>query len=81
MSEAAQDGFFDNFITTPTEPVGWFLIFLSLTALVVLFGVEKGIEKVSKIMMPVLVILTVFIATLPYALILTFFLDLFKCIV
>ena len=62
MSEAAQDGFFDNFITAPTEPVGWFLIFLSLTALVVLFGVEKGIEKVSKIMMPVLVVLTVFIA-------------------
>ena len=30
--------------------------------LVVLFGVEKGIEKVSKVMMPVLVVLTVFIA-------------------
>ncbi len=62
MSEAAQDGFFDNFISAPTEPIGWFLIYLALTALVVLFGVEKGIEKVSKIMMPVLVVLTVFIA-------------------
>lgn len=62
MSEAAQDGFFDSFISAPTEPIGWFLIYLALTALVVLFGVEKGIEKVSKIMMPVLVVLTVFIA-------------------
>lgn len=62
MSEAAQDGFFDSFISAPTEPIGWFLIYLALTALVVLFGVEKGIEKVSKIMMPVLVVLTLFIA-------------------
>ncbi len=62
MSEAAQDGFFDNFISAPTEPIGWFLIYLALTVLVVLFGVEKGIEKVSKIMMPILVVLTVFIA-------------------
>ncbi len=62
MSEAAKDGFFDSFISAPTEPIGWFLIYLALTALVVLFGVEKGIEKVSKIMMPVLVVLTVFIA-------------------
>ena len=62
MAEAAQDGFFDSFISAPTEPIGWFLIYLALTALVVLFGVEKGFEKVSKIMMPVLVILTVFIA-------------------
>lgn len=62
MAEAAQDGFFDAFISAPTEPIGWFLIYLALTALVVLFGVEKGIEKVSKIMMPILVVLTVFIA-------------------
>ncbi len=62
MADAAQDGFFDNFITAPTEPIGWFLIYLALTALVVLFGVEKGVEKVSKIMMPVLVVLTIFIA-------------------
>ena len=62
MVQATQDGFFDNFIAAPMEPVGWFLIYLAITALVVLLGVEKGIEKVSKIMMPVLVVLTVFIA-------------------
>lgn len=41
------------------EPLGWFLIFLGVTAVIVLLGVEKGIEKVSKFMMPVLVVLAV----------------------
>lgn len=59
---AATDGFFGDFISGSAEPIGWFLIYLGLTALVVLFGVEKGVEKVSKIMMPVLVILSIFIA-------------------
>ena len=62
ITNAATDGYFESFIAQPTEPIGWFMMFMGLTALVVLFGVEKGIEKVSKIMMPVLVVLTVFIA-------------------
>ena len=59
---AATDAYFGNFISMPTEPVVWFLIYLGLTTLVVVFGVEKGIEKVSKIMMPILVVLSIFIA-------------------
>ena len=59
---AAHDSYFGGFITSAAEPVGWFFIYIGLTALVVLFGVEKGIEKVSKIMMPVLVVLSVVIA-------------------
>ncbi len=62
MTEAAADGYFESFIAKPFEPIGWFLLFIGLTALVVLLGVEKGIEKVSKVMMPVLVVLTVFVA-------------------
>ena len=62
MANAATDGYFESFIAQPVEPIGWFMMFMGLTALVVLFGVEKGIEKVSKIMMPVLVVLTIFIA-------------------
>ena len=61
-SAAAQDGYFNNFISSTGEPILYFAIFLGLTALVVLFGVEKGIEKVSKVMMPVLVILSIGIA-------------------
>ena len=59
---SASDTYFSNFISKPIEPIGWFLIFIGLTALIVLFGVEKGVEKVSKWMMPVLVLLTLFIA-------------------
>ncbi|MGN1316526.1 MAG: sodium-dependent transporter [Acutalibacteraceae bacterium] len=62
VTQASQDSFFDSFISSPLEPVLWFLFFLGATAVVVLFGVEKGIEKVSKIMMPLLIVLTVFIA-------------------
>jgi len=54
--------YFANFISQPMEPVGWFLLFLGVTSLIVMLGVEKGIEKVSKIMMPVLVILSFGIA-------------------
>ena len=62
MAAAATPEYFGNFITQPIQPIGWFILFIGLTALVVLFGVEKGIEKVSKIMMPVLIALTLFIA-------------------
>ena len=61
-SSAASDTYFDNFISTTTEPLLWFALFIGLTAAIVLLGVEKGVEKVSKFMMPVLVALTVFIA-------------------
>ena len=59
---AADDGYFLNYMGQITQPIGWFLLFLALTAVVVLLGVEKGVEKVSKILMPALVILIIFIA-------------------
>ncbi len=59
---SASGSYFSGFIAKPFEPIGWFLVFMGLTALVVILGVEKGIEKVSKVMMPVLIVLTVGIA-------------------
>lgn len=56
---AAGDDYFTGFVGGTFEPLGWFLIFLGVTAVIVLLGVEKGIEKVSKFMMPVLVVLAV----------------------
>ena len=61
-SQAATDAYFGQFITQPVEPVLWFMAFILVTAVVVLLGVEKGIEKVSKIMMPILVVLSIGIA-------------------
>jgi len=54
---AVQDGFFTGFITAQWEPIIWFVIFLGATAFVIYKGVNNGIEKMSKIMMPILVIL------------------------
>lgn len=59
---AADDSYFTGFIGSPVEPLGWFFLFIALTSIIVLFGVEKGVEKVSKFMMPILAILTVGVA-------------------
>ena len=62
VEAAAGDTYFTDFIASPGEPLGWFALFIALTAIVVLLGVQKGIENVSKFMMPVLVVLTLLIA-------------------
>jgi NSS family neurotransmitter:Na+ symporter len=62
VQAAAGDTYFTDFISGTGEPIGWFFLFLAFTAIVVLCGVEKGIEKVSKIMMPILVLLTIIIS-------------------
>ena len=59
---ATDDGFFGGFISNLGQPSVYFLIYAALTAVVVIFGVEKGIESVSKILMPLLVLLSVVMA-------------------
>ena len=61
-TEAAADGYFTSFITSDIAPIVFMLIFLALTAWIVFRGVEKGIEKFSKIIMPGLILLIVVIA-------------------
>lgn len=62
---------FEAFQSKAFRPVFWQLIFLFLTGYIVFLGVNKGIEKYTKILMPVLVVLIVIIAirsvTLPGA--------------
>ena len=64
--------FFENLIGNSATPTLFFIIYVLLNAVVILLGVQKGIEKVSKILMPVLFILIIGIAvytlTLPGAL-------------
>ncbi|MBR5597363.1 MAG: sodium-dependent transporter [Lachnospiraceae bacterium] len=68
---AADSAFFGGFIGQTASPLTMFFIFITLTIIVVAFGVEKGIERVSKFMMPVLILLTIgiaiFVATIPGA--------------
>ena len=55
---AAVDGnYFTGFITSIWSPILWFLIFLGATLFVVYKGVDAGIERMSKILMPVLLVL------------------------
>ena len=60
-SAMADASYFGSYISKTGEPVIWFLLFITITAVVVIFGVNKGIEKVSKVMMPALVLLILFI--------------------
>lgn len=62
VSDAATDEFFGSFIAQPAAPVVFFLIYVIMGLVVVMMGVEGGIEKASRIMMPVLVVITVIVA-------------------
>lgn len=54
--------YFGNFISAPWSPIFWCAVFMGISAIVVYGGVEKGIEKFSKILMPLLAVLIVGIA-------------------
>ena len=56
-SAAVADTYFTGFITSQWAPLIWFFVFLGATMFVVYKGVDKGIEKFSRILMPVLLIL------------------------
>jgi NSS family neurotransmitter:Na+ symporter len=53
---------FQSFSQDPFRPVLWLLVFLFLTHFIVVKGVKDGIEKSSKIFMPVLFVLIVVLA-------------------
>lgn len=62
---------FNTFVTNPWKPLVYQFVFLLLTHFVVARGVESGIERFSKVMMPVLLViillLSCFSLTLPGA--------------
>ncbi len=62
FTATAQSDYFENFITSQVSPIFWMLIYLAITAFIVYCGVEKGIEKFSKYVMPALFVLIVGIA-------------------
>ncbi len=59
---AVADGFFTGFITAQWQPIFYTLLFALLCFVIVYKGVEHGIEKYSKILMPVLVVIVIFIS-------------------
>lgn len=57
----AQDQYFTNFTLNGASMEIWFLLFAVCVVAIIMAGVEHGVEKVSKIMMPLLVILAIFV--------------------
>ena len=62
VNGTAQDDYFTGFITSAGDAELWFIVFAAMTLLVIVLGVENGVEKVSKFMMPVLVCLAMVVA-------------------
>ena len=59
---AAANGYFDAFIADLWGPIAFFAVYLLATAFVVYKGVNKGIERLSKVLMPILLVLILGIA-------------------
>ena len=55
----ATDTYFTGFLGETMSPLFWFLLFAVITFAVVIMGVEKGVERVSKFLMPVLILIAV----------------------
>lgn len=53
---------FTAFVSDPWQPIIYLAAFLLLTHLVVERGIERGIEHYSKLMMPLLLVITIFLA-------------------
>jgi len=71
MDSAAISEHFNKFSSESMKPIFWQLGFMLLTAIIVLLGVQKGIERFSKFLMPVLVLILIILVfrsvTLPGA--------------
>ena len=61
-SNLAADGYFSAFITNGLQAELAFLLFSLFTLGIIFAGVRNGVERVSKVMMPVLVVLSLVIA-------------------
>ena len=70
-SAVADEGYFTGFILQNPETYLFLIVFLLLVYLVVALGVQKGIERVNKVLMPALIVMSigisVYAATLPGA--------------
>lgn len=71
MNSEQLDVMFTEFRGGSWRPVLWFLLFMGLTAFIIMSGVKNGIEKYAKILMPVLLVILVILSvrslTLPGA--------------
>lgn len=58
----ANDDYFGGFIGKTAQPEIYFIVFLVLTLAIILLGVQKGVERFSKMMMPALIVLAIVVS-------------------
>ena len=56
---SASTAYFQSFVTSTWEPIIFFLIFMAVIVAVAALGVEKGVERFNKILMPILIVLII----------------------
>lgn len=61
VNTLAQDNYFNNFISDSFNVEFWFIIFALFAFITILGGVKNGIERSSKIIMPILVVLAIMV--------------------
>lgn len=61
LKTLATDTFFTDFITDGVSTEIWFIVFTVMVIIVILAGVNNGIERVTRFMMPVLLLLAIII--------------------
>ncbi len=52
---------FSSFISNPWMPVVFLIVFMAICLIIILLGVKNGIERVNKILMPLLFVMLVFV--------------------
>ena len=62
VNATADDAFFGGFISDDASAELWFVVFAMMVIVVIFAGVENGVERISKIMMPMLVFLALIVA-------------------
>jgi NSS family neurotransmitter:Na+ symporter len=60
--KSIEESHFDNFVSSPYRPILMHLLFFGMTAGIIWTGIKDGIEKYSKILMPLLFIMIVGLA-------------------
>jgi NSS family neurotransmitter:Na+ symporter len=62
LPREALPGAFDEFVAHPLQPLAWHALFMVLTSVVVAAGIARGIERASRILMPLLAAMVTLLA-------------------
>lgn len=60
--QLAQDGYFTSFIADSMSVELWYIVYAAIVLAVIFGGVKNGVERMSKVMMPILILLAVIVS-------------------